>query len=75
MKKRNKIPYEQVIKFCGERNISIDWILFNQFPSVIDESTQNFTKIKYISELNINSNIDDIIKEYNNSNKIKAIYE
>ena len=51
-------PYEQVIKFCEERNISIDWILFNQFPSVIEESTQNFTKIKYISELNINSNID-----------------
>ncbi len=29
-KLRNSLPYEEIILFCVERNISINWLLFNQ---------------------------------------------
>ena len=60
LKKRNKIPYEQIIKFCEKRNISIDSIFFNQIPTVIEESKQKYLKIKYINEEIAYPNIDDI---------------
>ncbi len=60
LKKRNKIPYEQIIKFCEKRNISIDSIFFNQIPTVIEESKQKYLKIKYINEEIAYSNIDDV---------------
>lgn len=32
MKRKNSIPYEQIAKFCAQRKISINWVLYNQLP-------------------------------------------
>ena len=40
LKKRNKIPYEQIIKFCEKRNISIDSMICQHF---IGQKNYNLT--------------------------------
>jgi DNA-binding Xre family transcriptional regulator len=32
IKKRNKIPYEAIIRFCIERQISLNWIFSGEAP-------------------------------------------
>ncbi|MCK9338114.1 MAG: helix-turn-helix domain-containing protein [Arcobacteraceae bacterium] len=52
LKKRNSIPYEQIAYFCAKRNISINWVLFDQLPKSLEEETSKYTKIKYFKEIN-----------------------
>ena len=47
MKKRERIPYEELMSFCSLKKISINWLLFNQNPSSLVESTNRFSYIKY----------------------------
>ncbi len=35
LKRRNAIPYEAIVYFCAKRAISINWILFEQLPSLL----------------------------------------
>ncbi|QOG13094.1 LexA family transcriptional regulator [Arcobacter sp. FWKO B] len=51
LKKRNSIPYEQIAYFCAKRNISINWVLFDQLPKSLEEQTNKYTKIKYFKEI------------------------
>ena len=36
IKKRKKIPYESIAKFCQHQKISINWILFAQSPQYLE---------------------------------------
>lgn len=51
LKRRNAIPYEAIVYFCAKRAISINWILFEQLPSLLEEKTERFARIKYFKEL------------------------
>jgi len=51
LKRRNAIPYEAIVYFCAKRAISINWILFDQLPSFLEEKTERFARIKYFKEL------------------------
>jgi phage repressor protein C with HTH and peptisase S24 domain/DNA-binding Xre family transcriptional regulator len=51
LKRKNSIPYEQIAKFCAQRKISINWILFEQLPKSLEEETEKYVKIKYFSKL------------------------
>ena len=51
-KKRGTVPLEQIIYFCGKRNISINWVLLDQLPKSLEEETEKYTKIKYFSKIN-----------------------
>ena len=51
LKARNAIPYEAIVYFCAKRAISINWILFEQLPSMLEEKTERFARIKYFKEL------------------------
>ena len=51
-KKRGRIPLEQIVYFCAKRNISINWILFNQSPKQLEEETQKYLKVRYFSKIN-----------------------
>ena len=51
LKARNAIPYEAIVYFCAKRAISINWILFEQLPSLLEEKTERFARIKYFKEL------------------------
>jgi SOS-response transcriptional repressor LexA len=52
LKKRNKIPYEEIAYFCAKRKISINWLLFDQDISAISNETEKFSKIRYFKDIN-----------------------
>jgi phage repressor protein C with HTH and peptisase S24 domain len=52
MKKRDKIPFNQLLDFCATRSISINWLLYNQAPESLIEATNQFYTIKYFSDVN-----------------------
>jgi len=52
LKKRGKIPYEEIAYFCAKRKISINWILFDQNSEEIIHNTDRFSIIKYFKDIN-----------------------
>jgi len=50
-KRKNTIPYEAIVYFCAKRQISINWVLFNQLPKSHEAHTQPYVAIKYLREL------------------------
>jgi len=51
MKKRDKIPYEELLEFCARRSIAINWLLFGQSPESLIESTNKFYMVRYFSDI------------------------
>jgi SOS-response transcriptional repressor LexA len=52
MKKRNKIPFNELLDFCAKKAISINWMLYGQSPESLVEATNKFYMIKYLSDVN-----------------------
>ena len=52
MKKRNKIPYAELLDFCARKCISINWMLYGQSPESLVEATNKFYMIKLFSNVN-----------------------
>jgi len=52
MKKRNKIPFGELLDFCATRSISINWMLYGQSPESLVEATNKFYMVKYFSDIN-----------------------
>ncbi len=51
LKKRNKIPFNELLDFCAKRSISINWLLYGQAPESLIEATNRYYKIKYFSDV------------------------
>ena len=47
MKKRNKIPYSELLDFCASKSISINWMLYGQSPESLVEATNRFYMVKF----------------------------
>jgi len=52
MKKRNKVPFSELMDFCATRSISINWILYGQSPESLVEATNKYYMVKYFSDIN-----------------------
>ena len=52
MKKRNKIPYAELLDFCATKSISINWMLYGQSPESLIEATNKFYMVRYFSDIN-----------------------
>lgn len=52
MKKRNKIPFNELLDFCASRSISINWILYGQSPESLVEATNRFYMVRYFNDVN-----------------------
>lgn len=52
MKKRNKIPFGELLDFCATKSISINWMLYGQSPESLVEATNKFFLIKYFGNVN-----------------------
>ncbi len=52
MKKREKIPYEELLNFCAKRSIAINWLLYNQSPESLVEATNQFYMVRYFNAVN-----------------------
>lgn len=67
MKKRNKIPFGELLDFCAKKSISINWILYGQSPESLVEATNKLFMVKYFSAINASagggSDIEDEAKE------------
>lgn len=51
MKKRNSIPYEEILEFCAIRKISLNWLFFDQAVDMLKEETEKFFHIRYFSDI------------------------
>lgn len=51
MKKRDKIPFNELLDFCAKRSIAINWLLYGQSPESLVESTNRFYMVRYFSEV------------------------
>lgn len=52
MKNRNKIPFGELLDFCASRSISINWMLYNQSPESLVETTNRVFMIRYLQDVN-----------------------
>ena len=52
MKKRNKIPFSELLDFCASKSISINWILYGQSPESLVDATNKFYMVKYFNDVN-----------------------
>ena len=52
MKKRDKIPFSELLDFCAKKSISINWLLYGQSPESLVEATNKFYMVKYFSDVN-----------------------
>ncbi len=51
LKKRNRIPFNELLDFCAKRSISINWLLYNQAPESLIEATNRYYKVKYFADM------------------------
>ncbi len=52
LKKRGKLPLPQLLDFCAKRKININWLLYDQDPLSLQETTQKFIYVKYFKDIN-----------------------
>ena len=51
MKKRNSIPYEEILEFCAIKKISVNWLFFDQAVDMLKAETDKFFQVKYFSDI------------------------
>jgi phage repressor protein C with HTH and peptisase S24 domain len=51
MKKRNSIPYEEILEFCALKKISVNWLFFDQAIDMLKEETEKFFHVRYFSDI------------------------
>ena len=51
MKKRDKIPFTELLDFCATKSISINWLLYGQSPESLVEATNKFYMVKYFNDV------------------------
>ncbi len=51
MKKRNSIPYAEILEFCAFKKISVNWLFFDQAIDMLKEETEKFFQVRYFSDI------------------------
>ncbi|MGB6329629.1 MAG: S24 family peptidase [Halarcobacter sp.] len=54
MKNRGKIPFSNILDFCAKKKISINWLLYNQNPGSLVDSTDKYW-IRYYPEISVSA--------------------
>lgn len=54
MKNRGKIPYTNILNFCAVKKISINWLLYNQNPGSLVDTTDKYW-IKYYPSVSVSA--------------------
>jgi phage repressor protein C with HTH and peptisase S24 domain len=52
MKKRDKVPFNELLDFCARKSISINWLLYGQSPESLVEATNKYYMVKYFNDIN-----------------------
>ena len=51
MKKRNSIPYAEILEFCALKKISVNWLFFDQAVDMLKAETEKFFQVRYFSDI------------------------
>jgi len=51
MKKRNSIPFKEIMEFCATKKLSINWLFFDQAIDMLAEETERYFQIHYFAEV------------------------
>jgi SOS-response transcriptional repressor LexA len=51
LKKRESLPLGPIADFCAQRKISINWLLYDQAPRSLEESTEKVATIRYFKQI------------------------
>lgn len=51
MKKRNSIPYEEILEFCAIKKISVNWLFFDQAVDMLKSETEKFFQVRYFADI------------------------
>jgi SOS-response transcriptional repressor LexA len=51
MKKRNSIPFKEIMEFCANKKLSINWLFFDQAIDMLAEETEKFFQIHYFTDV------------------------
>ncbi len=51
MKKRNSIPYKEILEFCALKKISVNWLFFDQAVDMLKAETEKFFQVRYFSDI------------------------
>ncbi len=52
LKKRNRLPLQEILDFCAARSISANWLLYDQDPHSLCERTEKFAYVRFFKEVN-----------------------
>ncbi|WP_457598375.1 S24 family peptidase [Hydrogenimonas sp.] len=52
LKKRGTVPLGPIADFCARKKISINWLLYDQAPKSLEESTEKYATIRYFRQIN-----------------------
>ncbi len=51
MKNRGKIPYEEILNFCAEKKISINWLFYDQATRSLEAQTEKYANVRYFGDI------------------------
>ena len=51
MKKRNSIPYAEILEFCAMKKISVNWLFFDQAVDMLKSETEKFFQVRYFADI------------------------
>ena len=51
MKKRNSIPYREILEFCAKKRISVNWLFFDQAVDMLKAETDKFFQVRYFADI------------------------
>ncbi len=51
MKNRGKIPYEEILNFCAQRRISINWLFYDQATRSLEAQTERYANVRYFGDI------------------------
>jgi len=51
MKNRGKIPYEEILNFCAQKKISINWLFYDQATRSLEAQTEKYANVRYFGDV------------------------
>jgi len=51
MKKRNSIPFKEIMEFCATKKLSINWLFFDQAIEMLAKETEKYFQIHYFTNV------------------------
>jgi phage repressor protein C with HTH and peptisase S24 domain len=51
MKKRNSIPFKEILQFCATKKLSINWLFFDQAVEMLIHETEKFFQVRYFADI------------------------